>query len=152
MALPALKSQLQETEKGLENLLNAIQQGILTPSTKQRLEELEDTRERLKVSILQEELQRPKLTREEVLTWLHAFRYLDSTKPEHRQRLIDSFVNAVYVYDDRIILTFNYRDGTETVSLDDINSSDLSGVSPPQKETSGVMSLFFLSFIREAVI
>lgn len=131
--LPALKNQLQETEKGIDNLLNAIQQGILTPSTKQRLEELEETKERLKVSILQEELQRPKLTREEVLTWLHAFRNLDPTKPEHRQRLIDSFINAVYIYDDKIILTFNYRDGSETVSLDDIKSSDLNRVSPPNQ-------------------
>jgi len=131
--LPALKGQLQETEKGIENLLNAIQQGILTPSTKQRLEELEETKERLTVSILQEELQRPKLTREEVLTWLYAFRSLDPDRPEHRQRLIDSFINAVYVYDDKIVLTFNYRDGEETVSLDDINSSDLDNRAPPKK-------------------
>ena len=141
--LPALKSQLQETEKGIENMLNAIQQGILTQATKQRLEELEAAKERLTVSILQEELQKPKLTKDEVLIWLHAFRNLDPTKPEHRQRLIDSFVNAVYVYDDRIVLTFNYRDGTETVTLDDINSSDLDGGAPPIK-IAAVRLLFLL--------
>ena len=93
-------------------MLNAIQQGIFTVSTKQRLEELEATKERLTVSILQEELQKPHLSREQILFFLQRFRAIDTTKQEQRQRLIDSFVNAVYVYDDKIILTFNYQDGT----------------------------------------
>ena len=96
--------------------MNAIQQGIFTPSTKQRVEELEETKERLTVSILQEELQKPHLSKEQILFFLHRFRAIDTTNEEHRQRLIDSFVNAVYVYDDKIILTFNYQDGTETIT------------------------------------
>lgn len=47
--------------------------------------------------------------------------------------MIDSFVNAVYLYDDKIVLTFNYKDGTKTISLDDVNSSDLDGFGPPGK-------------------
>ena len=39
---PLLKKQLAETEKGMNNMLNAIQAGIFTPSTKQRLDELEE--------------------------------------------------------------------------------------------------------------
>jgi len=39
--LPALRQQLAETEKGIENMLNAIQAGILNASTKQRLDDLE---------------------------------------------------------------------------------------------------------------
>ena len=39
--IPALREQLKECEKGIENMLNAIQMGILTASTKTRLEELE---------------------------------------------------------------------------------------------------------------
>ena len=39
--LPVLKDQLRDTEKRLANLLEAIEQGILTPTTKQRLDELE---------------------------------------------------------------------------------------------------------------
>ncbi len=57
-SLPVLKAQLAQTEQGIQNMLNAIQQGIFTVSTKQRLEELEATKERLTVSILQEELQK----------------------------------------------------------------------------------------------
>ena len=39
--IPALKKQLADTERGIENMLNAIQQGVLTSSTKERLEALE---------------------------------------------------------------------------------------------------------------
>lgn len=132
-SLPVLKEQLVQAEQGIQNMLNAIQQGISTPSTKQRLEELEETKERLTVSILQEELQKPRLSKEQILFFLHRFRDIDTTKQEHRQRLVDSFVNAVYVYDDKIILTFNYQDGTETITLDDINGSDLEAECPPKR-------------------
>ncbi len=134
-SLPILKEQLSQTEQGIQNMLNAIQQGIFTPATKQRLEELEASKERLTVSILQEELQKPRLTEEQVLFWLRRFRTIDTTKQEQRQRLIDSFVNAVYVYNDKIILIFNYKDGTETITLDDINGSDLVASAPPSKKS-----------------
>lgn len=137
-SLPVLKEQLAQAEQGIQNMLNAIQQGIFTPSTKQRLEELEETKERLTVSILQEELQKPRLTKEQVLFFLHRFRAVDTNKQEQRQRLIDSFVNAVYVYDDKIILTFNYQDGTETITLDDISGSDLEAGCPPKLEIAAV--------------
>lgn len=48
------------------------------------------------------------------------------TKREQRQGLIDSFVNAVYLYEDKIILTFNYKDGSKTITLAEIEGSDLS--------------------------
>jgi hypothetical protein len=38
---------------------------------------------------------------------------------------IDSFVDSVYLYDDRIVLTFNYKDGLKTVPLTDIDGSGL---------------------------
>ena len=43
--LPLYERQLAEINTSIENLLNAIQQGILTRSTKARLEELEAARD-----------------------------------------------------------------------------------------------------------
>jgi len=118
--LPRFKEQLAETEKAIENMLNAIQQGIFNKSTKGRLDELEAVKSELDIKILQEEMQRPLLTREQVIFWIHRFRTLDITKPEQRQRLIDSFVNAIYLYDDKLVITFNYKEGCKTVELCDI--------------------------------
>ena len=124
--LPLLKKQLAETEKGINNMLNAIQAGIFTPSTKQRLDELEETKSQLEVSILQEEMHKPLLTREQIAFFIYRFRKFDVTKREQRQRLIDSFVNAVYLYEDKIILIFNYKDGSKTITLAEVEGSDLS--------------------------
>lgn len=129
--LPLLKQQLAETEKGIQNMLNAIQQGIFTASTKERLEELEDTKSNLEISILQNQIKQHNFTKEEILFFLYQFREFDKTNAAQRQRLVDSFVNAVFVYDDRIVFTFNYKDGSKTVSLSDIQSSDLDRCSPP---------------------
>ena len=71
-------------------------------------------------------MHKPLLTREQIAFFIYRFRKFDVTKREQRQRLIDSFVNAVYLYEDKIILTFNYKDGSKTITLADVEGSDLS--------------------------
>ena len=54
--LPIYEKQLKETEVGITNMLNAIQMGILTSSTKERLEALEEQRKELQARIAEERL------------------------------------------------------------------------------------------------
>ena len=132
--LPQLNARLKEIETGIQNMLNAIQQGILTPSTKERLEALEQEREEIKVAIYSEELQKPKITKEHIAFWISKFRDTDLTDVASRKRLVESFVNAVFVYDDKVVFTFNYKDGSKTATIDEITAelgSDLEGTSPP---------------------
>ncbi len=130
--VPILKKELSETEKSIKNMINAIEQGIITKSTKQRLDELEKCKEELEIQIAEENIKQPKLTREQLEFWFHKFRKFDFNKLEYRRRLIDSFVNAVILYDDRIEFHFNYKDGAKELSLDELNNvSDLSSLTPP---------------------
>ena len=52
------------------------------------------------------------------------------TQPEQRQALVDTFINAIYLYDDKVLITFNYKEGTETVAFGEAvkaeKSSDMS--------------------------
>lgn len=136
-ALPLLKKQYAEVQKGIDNLLNAIQLGILTPSTKQRLEELEHQKGDLAVQIMKEELARPTLEREQIIFWFHRFRKLNLNKLEHRRRLINSFVNSIILYDDRFTFVGNYKDGTKTITFAELEAaglgSDLNALAVPQK-------------------
>ena len=145
--LPLLRRNLTETEKGIENLLNAIQMGIFTPSTKQRLEDLEQQRKELSLQIVKEELAQPTLTRDQILFWLYRFRELNPEKIEHRRRLINSFVNAVYLYDDHLVFVGNYKDGTKTIPFAELEaaglSSDLNALSVPKNERGQKPSLIF---------
>ena len=116
----------------IENMLNAIQSGIFTSSTKQRLSPLEEQKEQLEHQILQERIQNPILSLDQINCFLEQYKNTDTHNEIQRQRLIDSFANSVYVYDDRIVLMFNYKDGTKTITLNEIKSSDLAALSPPE--------------------
>ena len=133
-------------------MLNAIQQGIFTASTKQRLEELEKQKEELSLSMTTAELQKPKLTREYMEHWFSQFRYGDPNDREFQKRLIDTFVNAIFVYDDKLVLTYNYQHGTQTITLkevEDFLGSDLVGLSPPsQIGKYHVMLVDFFAFMQ----
>ena len=148
--LPALRKQLEETERGIANMLNAIQMGIINASTKQRLDELEDRKKDIEMQIIQEEMKHPMLTREDVVYWICRFRTLDVSKLDERRRLIDSFVNSVTIFDDHILITFNYKEGSERVTFEDIKSSDLKSVGGPSK-TAEIERFwrFFFTFLPE---
>ena len=58
----------------IENMLRAIQLGVLTKSTKTRLEELEAAKERLELEIAEEKIGKPLLTPKFVHSWIQRFR------------------------------------------------------------------------------
>lgn len=122
-SLPLYEKELKDTEAAIDNMLNAIQQGIFNKSTKARLDELEAAKDELENMIACEKLAKPKITEEQMMFWLHRFRKLDVSKKEHRQMLIDTFVNAIYLYDDNMLITFNYKDGTKTITFDEATTA-----------------------------
>lgn len=61
---------------------------------------------------------------------------MDLTKKEHKQRLINSFVNAVYLYDDKLVITFNYREANKTVILKEVNGSIIECSGAPKKDAN----------------
>ena len=140
--LPVLKEQLRDTEKRLANLLEAIEQGILTPTTKQRLDELEARKEALNTSILEEELKKPVLTREWIRFWLEKFRKGDVGSTEHQRQIIDTFVNSVYVFDDRVVLNFNFTDDAKTVTREEVLGSSAVDNAPPRSPDHLVWGFF----------
>ena len=51
------------------------------------------------------------------MRWLLRFRKLDMSLKDQRQALVDTFINAIYLYDDKVLITFNYKEGTQTVTF-----------------------------------
>ena len=138
--LPVLKEQLRDTEKRLSNLLEAIEQGILTSTTKQRLDELEARRDALKASILEEELQHPALSREQILFWFERFRQGDVNSPAYQRQIIDNFVNSVYIFEDRVVLNFNFKENAKTVPLCEVLGSSADGNGPPKQKPEATVN------------
>lgn len=129
--IPHLEHELAETEKAINNMLNAIEQGIITPMTKKRLDALEEKHRNIETDIVKEKMNHPLLTEEQVRFWFERMREYDITVLEQRKRLIDTFVNAIFVYNDRLLFTFNYKRDAKTVLFSDLKSSDITkGVRP----------------------
>ena len=47
-----------------------------------------------------------------------------TVQKEWLEALIEIFVNAIFLYDDRMLITFNYKDGTQTVRFEDTLTAD----------------------------
>ena len=149
--LPLYEKQLRDAESGIQNMLNAIQAGILTSSTTERLAQLEDTKRELEARIAEEKLAKPKVTEEFIRFWLLRFRKLDMSLKDQRQALVDTFINAIYLYDDKVLITFNYKEGTQTITFEEAaeaaskgNGSDLDCLAAPE---NAVKSKDFMAFL-----
>ena len=94
---------------------------------------------------------RPRLSENQVRFWLTRLRKLDARVKSHRETLINTFVNAVYLYDEKVLIAFNYKDGTKTITFDEIaakdapegNGSDLVNFAPPRERLCRNTRAFF---------
>ncbi len=148
--LPVLEKELKETEKAIQNIVSAVEKGMFSEALIHRMEALEAAKEDLTIRIEMEKLEKPKVTEKEMTFFLHRFRKLNPNIEAHRQILIDTFVNAVYVYDDKLLLTFNFQEGTRTISYNAAQAaakekcSDMNCSGAPEKATCKSKSLFQL--------
>ena len=134
--LPALQAQLVETEKKLENVMNAIEQGIILSTTKDRLLQLENEKKELSTLIAQEQIKAPFLTKNQIMFFFKNLRKTNIKTKEGKQALIDVLIKTVFVYDDKLLITFNYKDSARTVSLSEAKAcSDNRNAREPTKST-----------------
>lgn len=119
-----LRRELAETEKALKNVMAAIEVGIITATTKNRLLELEERIATLKQGIAATEIRPPKLSREQLLFVFEKYKHSDIHDIDFIRDVIDTFISAIYAYDDKIIITFNYsKDNTIEISKKQIEEA-----------------------------
>ncbi len=137
--LPAYRSQVDDVQKSISNLIKAMEQGIITESTKQRLEELEAQKKKLNTEIAALESKKPNINKEMILAYLKSFRNYDPDRVDHRRKLINHFVNKIYLYDDKVIITYNFKNVKKTISFKEVegaidSSESLSAGAPTKKQ------------------
>ena len=142
--LVGLEAVLKEINKKIKNLMTAIEEGIITPTTKERLEELERDKRETEGKIAKEELKKPLLSKERIMYWLTSFKSGDIQDIEYQRRVIDTLVNSVFLYDTdnggrKIVLTFNVS-GSNTLT---ITSSDIEGTAPAARCMKTLPLCFF---------
>ena len=129
----SLQKAYQDTEKSISNLLKAIEAGIFNESTKARMDELEEQKAELKSALTAAKLKEDlSLKKEDILEFLHQFTQMDYTDLESQKRLIKTFINSVFVYDDKLVLTFNYSGDKRTITIKEIDAGLQQGVRIPK--------------------
>lgn len=131
--LPLLQNELEDVEKAIGNFMRAIEMGIITESTMARLSELEAQKSDIKVKIAREEIKSAVLSKEQIMFWLHKMKDSDILNEDNRERIVDTFINSIYVYDDKVVINYNCREDSDTILPDNMGeSSYLSIVGEPK--------------------
>lgn len=120
--IEGLKAERAETEKALNNLVRAIEQGIFSETTQTRLLELESRKKALTEAIEAEEVKRAVARNEiSIQHFFDEYKNADLNDPAVRDYLLDYFVDKIFVDDDTVILTAWYGDDKKEIAWGDLN-------------------------------
>ncbi len=101
-SIKLLEKEKRQPETALNNLMSAIEQGIISNTTNKRLHELETKLEETENNILKEKAKATHtLTRSQMKEY-----YLKALKLEP-QLLIDYLVEEIVLYDDKVVIKYN---------------------------------------------
>lgn len=130
-ALNAALDELSSVEKSIKNIMTAIEMGVITATTKSRLLELEGERRRLEMVISVERAAQSEVDRDLIEFWLESFREGEVTSKKYQAKVIDMFIQAIYLYDDELKIVFNYcgKNKQITISYKEIDALGHSDVS-----------------------
>ena len=110
-SIGALEAQLADNKRAVNNMLKAIEQGIITETTKNRLLELEREQAVLTSKLAEENAALINFNRDDVISALSAYRDGDISDKAFQAKLFDAFLTAIYLYDDHLKIEFNITGG-----------------------------------------
>ena len=141
--LKRLRGCLKETDKAIDNLLKALELGQAADTIAARLAQRTTEKQDLEKQIAIEQQSQIPLDERGILFFLTALKKGDANDEKYRRMLINVFLVAVYLYDDKVTYILTVGDKTVSVTeslLADINQSNaayvsscMSGSAPPKK-------------------
>lgn len=141
--LDALEASLKNVDGSIRNMMQAIEQGIITKSTKQRLMELEEQRDQISAAIAREKIATPDIERDQIVYFLEKFKEGSLDDPDYRTKLVEAFVSSVYLWDDgRIVINYNYTGENNQLTLRQIEQElvDMDGAEGSPLDSSAPLN------------
>ena len=140
-----LEKQIREADKEIDKLVDTLISATADAARRRINERIEAAEAKKKA--LEEDLSslriasRVQIRKEDIVAWLCQFRGGDSADLEYRKKVIELFVNAIYIYDDKIKMFFNVTDSAqitypEMLALDEPESSDFGASGVPDVSLS----------------
>lgn len=117
-ALKLLERKRTEAVKAQNNIIKAIEQGIITEATKSRLTEFETLIAQYDFDISREKVKSYTfLTIEQIEMYLSKFVFEDTSDIKIRKLLVNTFIREVMLYEDKIVVTYNFIDTSEHIKF-----------------------------------
>ena len=167
--LKLLEQELADTTRSLKNIMDAIELGIFTVSTRDRLQELEARKADLssKITLARESAEHLP-TKQEIAATLRYFAKGDLDDPLYQEALIDTFLVRAYVHSDhydvwfstdaKTAIQFPIGFSTATAPIEDVldssykleNGPPISLIRTPTLEIVCIAGLYRFSITRPA--
>ena len=113
-----LKTAIRETDEAIENLLKALEHGKDVEMLMERIDKRKEEKETLKAQLAIEKRKMVILTAPEVKAFLCALKKGRADDERSRKGIINIFLQAVYLWDDKMTLVLN--GGSKPVTIDGI--------------------------------
>lgn len=115
----SIKIELDKTQKAIDNIMKAIEAGIFTPTTANRLKELEAKHITLQNKLNEKtDSDSPEnLTSEQIEFFLYSYVIKLGTIPDYDDSLLKTFIEKVVIFDDYAEVTLNIFDNTSIVKV-----------------------------------
>lgn len=117
--IAGLEAELKETEKGINNLVKVIEKGVLSDAVTNRLSELENRKNAIQEAIETERLKQAIVEDEHsIQKYFDMYSHADFDDTDTRNQILEYFVDKIYVYNNRIVITWWYSDDKTEIDLD----------------------------------
>ena len=117
-ALKLIEQKRKEAVKAQNNMIKAIEQGIITEATKSRLTELETLISQYDFDIAKEKARNYTfLTVEQIEMFLSRFVFENPSDMKVRKLIVNTFIREVILYPDRVVITYNFTDNPEHIKF-----------------------------------
>ena len=117
-ALKLIERKRAEAVKAQNNIIRAIEKGIITDATKSRLTELETQIAEFDIEINKEKARSYTfLTADDIEMYLSKFVFESTDDIRVRKLIVNTFIREVILYDDEIVITYNFTDYPERLKI-----------------------------------
>lgn len=118
LQIDAMEDELSSVKQSITNIMKAIEAGIITETTRSRLLSLEDQQAKLTAKLNIAKSERVDLNRDDFIAGLQMFRTGDINNKKFLAKLFNTFLIAVYVYDDNHLkIVFSFTGNKNSVEI-----------------------------------
>ncbi len=146
------RKKLKENQKAMDNIIKAIEKGLAAETLLQRLDGLESEKVAIEGELAYFQSLKFGLSEEEMLFFLRQFLSPGNDWTEYKRRIINSFIQQVFLYDDHFLVYYNIQKNgvqdfnsvvlTEGSGFDELSLSSIQGALSCFIAVLGLFSLY----------